>query len=278
MQTFSKRYSVLILSVAVFVGCMASALLAQGEGDETVEPEVLTEPEAPVELTELEQCQSSKNRLATLYIELQRVSAEEIDSCRSGNSEQVAALAVRIQACRDDHQLSRRTNIALNDDLERCRSEPTHADENAVAELEAANAELATSQANLAQSRALVSQLEMDLAQSALEFAELRKRLEELGFSERAEFYYFQRDAAMSFMRVSDFRSIIAQDDMLNGEQCPDALDWLNGQTERNALPFDILIWVADADGIALCLRDGDGNPTRRPASPTDEAHLVLFQ
>ena len=86
MQTFSKRYSVLILSVAVFVGCMASALLAQGEGDETVEPEVLTEPEAPVELTELEQCQSSKNRLATLYIELQRVSAEEIDSCRSGNS------------------------------------------------------------------------------------------------------------------------------------------------------------------------------------------------
>jgi hypothetical protein len=119
--------------------------------------------------------------------------------------------------------------------------------------------------------------LEGQLAKAQTEIARLTARLNEKGIGLVAGFRYFGKGPSASFMNLSDVSGKVEEADRLDLARCADAIGWtetLKGQEK----PLRRQIWVWDAGNPKLCARDAAGAAILTSPSPTDEAHVLIFQ
>ena len=119
--------------------------------------------------------------------------------------------------------------------------------------------------------------LEGQLAKAQAEIERLTVRLNENGIGLVAGFTYFGKSPAASFMNLSDVSGKVEEADRLDLARCAEAIGWtetLKGQEK----PLRRQIWVWDAGNPKLCARDVAGTANLKSPSPTDEAHVLIFQ
>ena len=178
-------------------------------------------------------------------------------------------LRTEIRECREDDRLNRTTNQRLNNDLQECLADngPSQADIEALAEIER---ERDASRAELSVARAA-------LEQANEEIAALQSRLESIGVGAEPGFRY-AGTVDESYMRRDVANTSMRDDLKLSADLCDEALAWLDTQTGTDFY-LRKLVWVwNEAEEILLCAPAASGGSGSNPASPSDEAHALIFE
>lgn len=172
--------------------------------------------------------------------------------------------------CRADDRQNRTTNQRLHSELKACLEDtgPSPAEKEALEKIErerdAAREELVVLKAMLEEANEKV--------------AALTERLESFGFGAEPGFRYIgSRDA--SYMRRDRADTNLPGELKLPVERCGDALAWLDEQTESDDHWLRKIVWVwNEGSEVLLCKPVKSGGFETTPASPSDEAHAIIFE
>ena len=222
----------------------------------------------------LDQCISDKSQLVGTLVQLQQESRSLLTACETGAATSILNLEEQLTICKENDRLNQRTNIGLNDALETCRTAPPPEDTVSSEALELAETQIEALRNQLSALGDYSEGVQTKLEIAEASVAQLEARLEELDVNLVPEFSYFGSDPFEGFVRASDISSLIGPDGTLEASQCTDALAWLATQSGSNR-PLRLVLWVIREGEFELC-QDGSEGPTK--STPTDEAHLVLFQ
>lgn len=222
----------------------------------------------------LDQCISDKSQLSETLVQLQQESRSLLTACETYAATSILSLEEQLTICKENDRLNQRTNIGLNDDLETCRTALPPEDTVSSEALELADTQIVALQNQLSALRDYSEGVQTKLEIAEASVAQLKARLEELDVNLVPEFSYYGSDPFEGFVRASDISSLIGPDGTLEASQCTDALAWLAMQIGSNR-PLRLVLWVVQEGELALC-KDGLEGPIK--PTPTDEAHLVLFQ
>ena len=219
---------------------------------------------APIDETfpALAECRATNESLRTII-------SQGVSAAAPADNTQVERLRTELDQCRQDERLNRTTNQRLNNELVECRAgfglEQGEVDGPVDLERERdeARAELATARTALEAANA--------------EIAALKARLDSVGVSAEPGFRY-AGSVDSSYVRRDVADTNVRDDLKLSSDRCEEALAWLDTQTGTDLwLRKMVWVWNADRD-VLLCAPTAAGDFEITPASPSDEAHAIIFE
>lgn len=221
-----------------------------------------------------DQCIPDRDQLSEALVQLQQKGRSLLTACETYAATSIRNLEEQLMMCNQNNLLNQRTNIGLNDALEACRTAPSPEDTVSSEALEMAETEIEALRNKLSALGDYSEGVLTKLENAEASVAQLEARLEELNINLVPEFSYFGSDPFEGFARAADISSLVGPDERIEASQCTDAIAWLSTQTGSDR-PLRLVLWVVQEGEVALC-KDGSEGPTK--PTPTDEAHLVLFQ
>jgi len=235
-------YAKLSLAAAIVTLSMVPAVSQEAGVDKVSSPSI-----DPV-LTELRNCKTDKERLATSIIDKSKAHNEAIDSCIAKNVQKGRQIA---------DQLARLKALGSTK-----------------GDVDALNEKIAVLESQLETTAAQADSLTLALEESNADLAQAQARIAELGESLVPTFSYFKGSPYDSAVTRLDLEKRFDDVPVLTFDKCEDALAWLQEQ-KGNMRPVNLSVWISTSNQLGVC-REGSSTP--EVPSVSTEAHLLIFK